>query len=588
MTTEQQAFVAHEGEAFIQACPGAGKTKTIVARLARIAAGLPPRKGIAVLSFTNSAVDEFKERCGREGLDEVLRYPSFIGTFDGFVRHFLIMPGGLDGVAVRPTILDSWATLEIEIRLRGRQAFLGPGISLDSFHPETGQIDYQFIGHPGLRRHAQANQAAYEQAAAIRRRGLWAQGYLSAADARVHAVNRLGDEAWSTNLGRAIAARFAELIVDEAQDCNPLDLRILEWLRQYGMPVTLVCDPDQAIYGFRHGTPLGLQEFRGRYQETCRLSMTGNFRSSPPICKLAATLRERAVPDDSIGETADVTSPILVLEYGGAAVPSTIGTQFVQAIAAAGINLDDGIVLAHSRNAALRAAGLRLAGAAAGASKVAWVARMVSEFWTPTQGNRTREASLRAFERLILDVMGKLGTDEDSSRAAERNGIERRWLRRTALELLLKLPKVCPDTEQGREAWIATLRLELQGLGLPHPAGFSAGRYFTSPRTKAWSECLGQRDVEQLRGSTIHEAKGRQYEAVCLVIPPDRQIARSSQVLTMWENRSPDEAKRVIFVGVTRARRFLAVAVPAALTPRVLAILTRNDVPHRVQRIPDA
>jgi superfamily I DNA/RNA helicase len=37
LTTEQQQFANHEEEAFVEACPGAGKTRTVVARLARIA-----------------------------------------------------------------------------------------------------------------------------------------------------------------------------------------------------------------------------------------------------------------------------------------------------------------------------------------------------------------------------------------------------------------------------------------------------------------------------------------------------------------------------------------------------------------------
>ena len=46
---------------------------------------------------------------------------------------------------------------------------------------------------------------------------------------------RLQDPQWSASLGRAIAARFHEVIVDEAQDCNPLDLELLTWLRGHGL-----------------------------------------------------------------------------------------------------------------------------------------------------------------------------------------------------------------------------------------------------------------------------------------------------------------------------------------------------------------
>src|SRR5580658_9559522 len=89
LTPEQQRFASHDAEAFVQACPGAGKTETVVSRLADLARTLPLRRGIAVLSFTNSAVEEFMERCAREGLASLLRHPGFVGTFDAFVRHFL-------------------------------------------------------------------------------------------------------------------------------------------------------------------------------------------------------------------------------------------------------------------------------------------------------------------------------------------------------------------------------------------------------------------------------------------------------------------------------------------------------------------
>lgn len=45
LTAEQEAFASHAGGTFVHACPGAGKTRTIIARLAKIAATLPPRRG---------------------------------------------------------------------------------------------------------------------------------------------------------------------------------------------------------------------------------------------------------------------------------------------------------------------------------------------------------------------------------------------------------------------------------------------------------------------------------------------------------------------------------------------------------------
>src|SRR5688572_7772152 len=107
-TEEQQRFVDHASEAFLTACPGAGKTGAVVARVARLGGSLPPRQGLAVLSFTNSAIEEFVARCHRAGVRAVLRHPSFVGTFDAFLRKFLFAPGGIDGLAQRPVVLDSW------------------------------------------------------------------------------------------------------------------------------------------------------------------------------------------------------------------------------------------------------------------------------------------------------------------------------------------------------------------------------------------------------------------------------------------------------------------------------------------------
>jgi len=75
----------------------------------------------------------------------------------------------------------------------------------------------------------------------------------------VDVVRRLQGANWSAALGRALAARFQEVIVDEAQDCNPLDCQIIRWLRDSGVTVTIVADFDQAIYGFRQGSPTDLR-----------------------------------------------------------------------------------------------------------------------------------------------------------------------------------------------------------------------------------------------------------------------------------------------------------------------------------------
>lgn len=580
LTAEQEALTAHVGGTFVHACPGAGKTRTILARLARIAAVLPPRRGVAILSFTNSAVDEFRERCEAASLDSLLKHPSFLGTLDAFVRHFVLLPSCVATSVTRPIILDSWDSLGIEIRLSGQFAFRGDPVSLDLFDPETNAIDPGRIGHAGLRNHVRQHQLRYQQAAAHRRRGLLQAGYMSAGDARVKTQGVIRDPVTGGALGRALAARFHEVIVDEGQDCNPLDLQILSWLRAHGVNVTFVCDPDQAIYEFRNGNPAGIQEFSETYPAESQLGLTGNFRSSPAVCRLAATLRNSIQEDHSVGATANVEHPILLLTYGGRTPTGSVGQAFLERICELGLDSTDSIILAHSGKVALQAAGRR-PNASNGSSRVELLARKVSEFWSPSATARSRESVLQIVETMLLDLMGLRQPNEHLLKATERLGMDRRAHRRLALSFLMGLPKECGESDVDRLAWVACVHGGMDRLDLPLPDGVTVRNFFRRPPNSNWSSHLEKSIDLGLACGKIHEVKGREYCAVCVVIPPNRAPENRSEALfESWEARSDAEAKRVIYVGVTRAQHLGALAVPVAFADRCAAILSTGEVPH--------
>ena len=102
---------------------------------------------------------------------------------------------------------------------------------------------------------------------------------------------------------------------------------------------------------------------------------------------------------------------------------------------------------------------------------------------------------------------------------------------------------------------------------------------YRCPPGSDWAQHL-VRNGSTLRCSTVHEAKGREYEAVCVVLRPDRAPDHATAALfDSWERRAERESKRVLYVGVTRARQFVMIAVPMALIDRCAAILTRGGVP---------
>lgn len=580
LTEEQEAFATHVGGVFVHACPGAGKTRTIIARLTKIAATLPARRGVAVLSFTNSAVDEFRERCQAAGLAPLLKHPSFMGTLDAFVRHFVVLPGCAATSTTRPIILDSWDTLGIEIRLSGSFAFRGDSVSLDLFDPETNVIDPGRIGHAGLQNHVRQHQARYQRAAANWRSGLLQAGYLSAGDARIQTLRLIRDPLNGGALGRALAARFHEVMVDEGQDCNPLDLQILSWLREYGVQVTFVCDPDQAIYEFRNGNPAGIQAFKETYPVESHLGLTGNFRSSAAVCRLAATLRSSDQVDQSVGDTANVMHPVLLLTYGGRAPNAGIGRAFLNRIAELDLDSTSAIILAHSGKVAQRAAGVA-PNDSDGTSRVESLARKVAEFWSPAATARSRESVVLAIEMLLLDLMELRQPNEHLLRTIERVGMDRRAHRRHALSLLMSLPIACGNADADRLAWIARVHAEIVRLSLPLPAGVTVRSFFRRPPNGQWSNHLQVPDNLGLACAKIHEAKGREYGAVCVVIPPNRAPENRGEALfESWEARADAEAKRVLYVGLTRARHLVALAVPVAFADRCVAVLASGQVPH--------
>lgn len=462
-------------------------------------------------------------------------------------------------------------------------AFRGPGVSLDLFDPRTHVIDPDQVSHPALRTHVVHHKADYERNARLRRVGLNRAGYFSTQDVRAVVAERIRNVEWGPALGRALSARFQEIIVDEAQDCNPSDLEVLTWLRSNGIPVTLVCDMDQSIYAFRYGERVHLERFAETYRAEDRLSLTGNFRSTPAICALAASFRSRSAPDVALGTNASLTHPILVYSYAGRTVPATIGEWFASIATSSrfGIPCDKLRILAHSERAARLACG-NLSTVVQGQSKVERLARAINQFWSgTTQAGKAR--ALESIEKLMLDVSGKRKLDEPVSKTTERLGMNRRILRRQALTVAMSLPKTCEDTDADRDAWIAAARNVLVKVGFAPPQGQSINRAISRPPKADWVCHL---NVPQRRPlisfDTIHNAKGGEYEGVCVVIPPDDARKVTTTLIEAWAARSDHEPARVLYVGVTRAMRLAALAIPKSHVSTCAAILAQAQVPYEL------
>jgi len=379
-----------------------------------------------------------------------------------------------------------------------------------------------------------------------------------------------------------IAARFVEVIIDEAQDCNAFDLKVLHWLRATGVKVSVVCDPDQSIYGFRKGDRGDLAQFEGGYPQSARLALTGNFRSTSAICRVAGTLRNSKEVDRSMVDER-VHPRVLLVPYHGAPTRG-IAEKFRHHLDVLGIQAEQSIVLAHRWNTALSAIGTSNEREVAGSGRVPQVAQAVGAYWSPAATSRSREQALCVLERVILEAFRLLPEGEHPAPAMVAAGLDPRRFRRQVLDLITNLPKQCDGDDEAQAAWVRELHSHIRGIGLPMPERGSPARIFPTPRDGEWTKALRAHPPENLRAATIHEAKGREYEAVGVVVPPDRRSdTHTADLLHSWQHRMEDEAKRVLYVGVTRAKRFLMLAIPQEHLAVVQKLMEDGDVPFQVE-----
>ncbi len=575
LTPDQIAFVRHPGEVFLEACPGAGKTWAILARTVAVSQALPPRHGVALLSFTNKAVDELVARVPSECQQDLV-FPGFIGTVDSFVRSFLFAPYHNSHPGRVPQVVDSWdAVDDVAVRLSAPDNF-GQGASLEAFNSLSGRVSIAQVA-PTMRNHVEAHREQYEAAARRLRTRLHRSNRYSASDVRAIALSRLETEDGPSALGEALAARFKHVIVDEAQDCNRQDLLLFAWLRRHGVLVTMVGDLDQSIFDFRDSSPSEIRAFAATYAAGDRQRLTGNFRSAPAICSLAASLRSIKVPDRAVGVYSTSDTPVFLYIYQ--LRPSiAVGRRFLAHAESLGIDRRNAIVLAHKESVARQVAG-GLA-AASGNSRLERFALAVAAIHGASSASEKTRA-ISAVEHLVLQFQGRIESGESVRSATSRLGLNARLLRRQAFDWVFRMQATCDTEEASLESWLRSAQAGLEGLRVESPEQTSARRWLTRPNHDKWSRVLITSAREQsLAHSTVHSAKGGEYDAVCVVIPPDDQSERTTRLCRAWRDDLDDEARRVLYVAATRARRVVVVAVPHSFRAACETALRTFNVPY--------
>ncbi len=566
-TKEQARVITFDDSAFVSACPGAGKTRVLVERARHLLTSGTWKRGIAFLSFTEVAVSELEARLRKERLLLLPTMPSFIGTFDSFLWRFLVAPFGIPNSTARPRLIPDLELRDVVPYPNAR------AIPLKCFDRATGESVPKQLAEIGLK--VVSNR--YVKCAKEMRARFQARGELDYEDARLIALRRLKSLRGESPLGMALRARFGELIVDEAQDCNPSDLEIIQWFRALGMPVKVICDPNQSIYGFRGGVSIELLEFANTFPVEQRLFMTGNFRSSSNIVSAVSRLKpleaNRPV-DEALGQYRAESTPVYLLSYKGHSVPPTVGGYFNLLVSQLGEAPKDCPVIASTRLSACRALGLPVDNQSG--QLACRLAAAVGNLHSSFEFGGRQEA-LVDMHKVVLTIEGAL-TSKTYRQHMDSHGDKHRSWRPEMLRLGQQL-RYDQETFGSIDKWLEEARRLLEPR-LPDGTTRSIRQVLKS--NAGLGEALCELPKHGHSARTVHSVKGAEFPAVCLVI----SVAKAKQILEYLELGAPSKAAeelRKVYVGASRAQRLLAIAIPKSQTKKLAALLSDPTTPKGLE-----
>lgn len=583
--SQQWAVVSGDARAVV-ACPGAGKTRTIVER--HCASPRGRSTGRAIVSFTKVAATQVRSRANALGRPDLLEHPHAITTLDGFfwrflVRPFLPSPEETHGPVFRR--LESWRDAPRKLRMIEYRPVSGSPVQFD-----LADFQFRFPGgrsapiatltgparYEGPRRQLSDDEiAAVCRVAEQRRTDLAVDEHLlTGEETRRLATWNL--ESHRELLADTLASRFHEIVVDEVQDCSDIDAGILLEVERLGVPMMVVGDPDQAIYGFRASGGPAVSRLLDR---SPAVALTGNWRSSQPICQLAATLRgsSRAQPDIALTARPGGDLPVHLLRLDAGEELIAFGLIADQASIAPA----DRLVVAH---AATTLPGAGSQGRRPPLNPTRALAWAVSVLRHPSADQKARALAEQTLQTAIVRFWLP---ESDSIAAADRRstlGVDPYRLRRLAAAALDQIPELSGSSKD----WCAAARKVIASLS-PTPDKEPKGVNISCPPkygTKAASSLAGlsapAAGAVAIRTDTVHGVKGEEAGAVLMVLPDDD---RTAALVARWigernePNPETDEALRVLYVAVTRARQLIAVALPERHMSAVAVMLLDRHVP---------
>jgi len=258
-----------EGPLLILAGPGTGKTRTLTHRLAWLLSEGIPAEQCLVLTFTRRAAGELRERLDELVPDEARRVT--VATFHGMGLMLLHEHADRLGLPSDVGVLDAAAQEALVVEKTGSSPRGARHLLAEiSRHKRT-------LGRHALDGEAATAFARYQQALSAARAVDW--------DDLVRLPVALLES--DPEIRADLRRRFAWISVDEFQDVDALQYRLLTLLAPPQGNLCAIGDPDQAIYGFRGSDVALFWRFLEDFPSTRQVRLDRNYRSAGPIIRAA-------------------------------------------------------------------------------------------------------------------------------------------------------------------------------------------------------------------------------------------------------------------------------------------------------------
>ena len=546
------------GKFVVKACPGSGKTTTVYKKLLNLLnAWKMYYQGITTISFTNVASDEIKSNLENRYNTKV-SFPHYIGTIDSFLNKYIFLPHGhlAMGCDTRPILVGE-----------PHGAWHGKYFNDSFFDKITYSIEGQFIKKGRLPFKNKQEKDIFKS-----KKKLIKMGYATQSDANYFSMRILKKY---PNIAKLVCERFPYFIIDEAQDTSDIQMEIFNLLIENGLKnIIFIGDPEQAIFEWNEAKP---HLFNGKFDEWKDHSIVfnENFRSSNEICNFTSKLSD--INYSSKSSNADFSMKKNIICSHSNNIDQII-ENFIKSCEKHNITISEETVAVLFRSKDFAKTFMK---------NIRFKDITLNNIWKSDKDNTNKQNYSKdfLFGKFLWDNGDKLKgfkliekgflkansgmnyiKQEHIKEFIEKLGFYNH--RKNIMDIITLLPKIRHDSIINE--WI----LKTNEIFSENNILYSINEIKNSKKYENFQNKLTFQDLFHEKKSdflddyyigTVHSVKGRTLDAVLLILK-SKGGDNKKYVNLLNENVQlcDSEELRIVYVGITRPKKILHVAVPTS------------------------